>query len=185
MEEIYKNLSLGNLEGEEWRDVIGFEGKYQVSNMGRVKSLDYLHTKEEKILKQFLNNRIGYLQVKLWKEGKGKTCKVHRLVAKAFLGNPSNILMINHKDECKTNNVVSNLEWCTNSYNQKYGNCPKKIAEKLSKLVYQYTKDRTLIAIWQSTMECGRQGFDGGHIAACCRGERKSHKGYIWSYTEL
>ena len=184
MGEFYKNLSLVNLEGEEWRDIVGYEN-YQVSNMGRVKSLNYNHTKQEKILSQFLNNRIGYLQVVLYKEGKMKTFRVHRLVANAFIENPNNYPMINHKDEDKTNNCVDNLEWCTNSYNQKYGNCPKKIAEKLSKLVYQYTKDRTLIAIWQSTMECSRQGFDGGHIAACCRGERKTHKGYIWSYTEL
>lgn len=182
--EIYKNLSLENLENEEWKPVVGYDGLYQVSNMGRVKSLSNEFSRKEKILRQG-KNKYGYLVVNLCKEGKRKNFTVHRLVGNAFLENPSNLLMINHKDEDKTNNCVDNLEWCTNSYNQKYGNCPKKIAEKLSKQVYQYTKDYELVAIWQSTAEAGRNGFNFGHIAACCNGNRKSHRGYIWSYTEL
>ena len=107
------------------------------------------------------------------------------MVAIAFIPNPNNYPYINHKDENKENNFVDNLEWCTNSYNQKYGNCPQKIAEKLSKKVFQYSKDGELLRIWNSTMECKRNGFHQGEVAKCCRNEAKSHKGYIWSYTEI
>ena len=186
MEEIYKNLSLENLEGEEWRDIEGYNGKYQVSSLGRVKSLrDKYGNYREKILKQGKNNKTGYLQVILCKEGNVKLYRVNRLVATAFIPNPSKFPCVNHKNEIKTDNCVSNLEWCTYSYNSNYGNCSKKIAEKQSKQVYQYSLDGELIKIWKSTQECARQGFGQGNISACCNGERKSHKGFKWSYTEL
>lgn len=187
---------------EEWLPIEGYEN-YQVSNLGRVKSLKY---GKEKILSQCrLKN--GYLYVVLCKNGKMKGFRVHRLVAMAFLENPNNYTCINHKDEDKTNNCVDNLEWCTQKYNSNYGTCQerrvastdykafqerrvanidwKSVAEKKSKQVYQYTKDEKLVAIWQSTAECGRSGFDQGHIAKCCLGKRKQHKGYIWSYYPL
>lgn len=193
MEEIYKNLDLNNLEGEEWRNVVGYEGIYQVSNMGRVKSLGNNKTRKDKILRQtkFKN---GYLIVNLCKEGKYKTCYVHRLVGNAFLENPNGYRCYNHKNEIKTDNRAENLEPCTQKYNANYKNAQAKrvastnyklIAEKLSRQVYQYTKDGELVAIWQSIAECGRQGYNQGNVSACCNGERKSHKGYIWSYTEL
>lgn len=196
-------------ENEEiWRDINGYEGLYEVSNMGRVKSLNYNRTNQEKILK-LGKNKNGYMIVVLCKNGKTKTCQVHRLVANAFIGNPNNLPMINHKDENPSNNCVDNLEWCDASYNQNYGTANQKriastdyksiaakidykaIAEKLtnrqdqSKQVYQYSLDLKLIKIWESTMECKRNGYNQGHVAACCRGERKSHKGFIWSYIEL
>lgn len=173
---------------EEWRDIEGYKN-YQVSNMGRVKSLGNDKSRKEKILKQRKNNK-GYLMVALWKDGKSKTCTVHRLVAQAFIDNPNNHPQVNHKDENKTNNAVSNLEWCTNSYNQKYGNCPKKIGEKNSKRVFQYSLDGTLVGIWQSTMECARNGYNFGAVASCCRKcfnreENNIYKGFIWSYTPI
>lgn len=190
-------------ENEIWRDIEGYEGLYQVSNLGRVKSLGNDKTKKEKILK-FGKNKDGYLFVVLCKEGKRKNYTIHRLVANAFIKNPSNLTCINHIDEDKTNNLVSNLEWCDIAYNNMYGSRIKKaventdwksvgrkLAEKLtnrqdlSKQVFQYTKNGELVGIWESTRECGRNGYSQGHVAACCRGELKTHRGYIWSYTEL
>ena len=112
-------------------------------------------------------------------------------MAKYFIENPNNYYFVNHKDECKYNNVAENLEWCTHKYNCNYGTRNKRMCEKLinrkdeSKLVYQYSKDGVLISVFNSTNEAKRQGFNQGHVASCCRGERKSHKGYIWSYTPL
>lgn len=170
---------------------------------------------------KFGKNKDGYLRVVLYKEGKGKTIKVHRLVAQAFIPNPNNYPCVNHKDECKTNNCVDNLEWCDQKYNVNFGNGIKrrvantdwkevsrkrvastdykaigrKNAEKLtngvrSKQVYQYTKDGTLVAIWTSARECGRNGFNLGAVASCCnncfnREGNNVYKGFKWSYTEL
>ena len=105
---------------EEWRDIKGYEGKYQVSNLGRVKSLNYNHTKKEKILSDYPNT-YGYLYVNLYKNGKGKPFYIHKLVAQAFIDNPNNYREINHKDENKQNNRVENLEWCNRKYNCNYG----------------------------------------------------------------
>lgn len=182
--EIYKNLLIENLEGEEWRDAVGYNGLYQVSNMGRVKSLNYNHTKQEKILKQG-KDKDGYLKVCLFKEGKRKYFTVHRLVANAFLENPNNFRCVNHKDENPSNNYVDNLEWCDVKYNTNYGTCQQRRAEKLSRQVYQYSLDGTLISIWKSVNETSRNGYNFRNVSACCRGERKSHKGFKWSYTEI
>lgn len=97
---------------ELWKDIEGYEGLYQVSNLGRVKSL-----KKGKILKQHDNGK-GYMQVGLWKNNKGKCYYVHRLVSEAFVDNPENKPQINHKDKNKTNNCVYNLEWVTCKENQ-------------------------------------------------------------------
>ena len=102
---------------EIWEDIEGYEGIYQVSSLGKVKSLNFNHTKKEKILKPFFN-RDGYLSVNLYKEGKRKQYLVHRLVAKVFIPNPENKLEVNHKDEDKTNNKVENLEWVTSKENR-------------------------------------------------------------------
>lgn len=107
---------------ERWRDIKGYEGLYQISNCGRVKSLKYC---KEKILKSIKSSN-GYLQVNLYKDGKRKYFLVHRLVATAFIYNIENYSQINHKDEIKSNNYVSNLEWCDYSYNNNYGTRNKK-----------------------------------------------------------
>lgn len=108
-----------NLEGEEWRDIEGYEGLYQVSNKGNVKSLNYRRSgKEKKLRPEKLN---GYLLVCLSKDKKHKGFLVHRLVAKYFLENPDNLPVVNHKDENKENNSSENLEWCTQRYNVNYG----------------------------------------------------------------
>lgn len=104
---------------EIWKDIKDYEGLYQVSNLGRVKSLNYLRTEKEQILK---TNKVcrGYYQVVLWKDKKPKRYSVHRLVAEAFLPNPFNYPIINHKDENPSNNCSQNLEWVTYKYNSAY-----------------------------------------------------------------
>lgn len=125
---------------EQWIDIEDYEGKYQVSNEGRVKSLNYNRTGKECILKPAVN-RDGYLFVVLCKDGKAKIYYLHRLVASAFIPNPDGLPQVNHKDEDKTNNSVlvnldnsvdfekSNLEWCTHEYNHNYGTINQRIAE--------------------------------------------------------
>lgn len=194
MNEIYKNLSLENLENEIWRDIVGYEYKYQVSSLGRVKSLANDKLRKEKILRQRKNNKTGYLCVNLYKEGKGKNFGVHRLVGNAFLENKNGYPCFNHKNEIKTDNRVENLEPCTHKYNLNYKNAQarrlasidwKAVAEKLSRQVYQYNKQGTLVSIWQSVNKVGRNGFDNGAVCNCCNGKRKTHRGFIWSYTPI
>lgn len=113
---------------EVWKDIEGYEGLYQVSNTGQVKSLNYNQTGEIKVLKQ--GNAKGYKRVGLFKNGKTKQYSVHRLVALAFISNPDDLPMVNHKDEDKTNNNVNNLEWCTHEYNMSYGTRNERISKK-------------------------------------------------------
>lgn len=171
---------------EIWKDIKDYEGLYQVSNLGRVKSLNYKHTGKEIIMRP-VKKANGYLEVSLCKDGKVKKFYIHRLVASAFIENPDNLPEVNHKDEVKTNNFVGtpendykdgNLEWCTTEYNINYGTHN----ERLSKPILQFSKSGELIREWTSTAECGRNGFNRRNIAACCNGIRKSHKGFLWKY---
>ena len=171
---------------EEWRDIEGYEGSYQVSNEGRVKSLKF---NKEIILK----NRfyLGYWAVVLYKDGIGIPKAVHRLVAETFIPNPLNLPCVNHKDENRSNCVVENLEWCTYRYNSNYGTrnerCRKQLTNRkdLSKQVYQYTLNGELVKIWKSTREAERNGFRQECISLCCNGKLKTHKGYKWTYKPL
>ena len=184
----------GIMKKEYWKPVVGYEGLYEVSNWGRVKSLRRLITNqynsfyiEEKILKNWKNSK-GYCLVTLSKNGTYKKFQVHRLVALHFLPNPSNLPEVNHKDENPQNNIVSNLEWCDRLYNVRYGTGIERQKKKQlndikkSKPVLQYDLEGNLIREWKSVTECGMNGYNQGHVAACCRGERKTHKGFIWEY---
>lgn len=190
---------------EEWKPVVGYEGLYEVSDWGNVRSLDRVvkclnsgkypcnRCVKGKIIKPFLTIW-GYIQVYLYKSGtkKGNNHTIHRLVAEAFIPNPNNLPEVNHIDEDKTNNNVENLEWCDRKYNKNYGTRTKKVAEKLtnrkdlSKQVYQYTLDGELINIWPSTKEIERKlGYDNGNIGKCCNNKYKQAYGYKWNYNEI
>lgn len=176
---------------EIWKPIEGYENFYEVSSEGRVRSVDRevvcsdgsKHFYKGQIKKQQMGG--GYLHTYLKKNGTAKWFYTHRLVAKAFLPNPDNLPFINHKDEVKTNNVVDNLEWCDRSYNATYGTAIERRVEKQSKKVYQYTLDNQLVKIWESAHECSRNGYSLAHVTACGRGERKTHKGFKWSYKPL
>lgn len=187
------------IPGEEWRDIDGYEGLYQVSNLGRVKSLSrYARMKgrsarevKEKILSQANVN--GYRGVILSINGNKKTFRVHRLVAQAFIPNPHNLPYINHKDEVRSNNNVSNLEWCTPLYNNMYGTAMERKREKLkhcnhsrsARKVAQYSLDGKLIQVYSSIAEAKKK-TGARHIASVCCGKanHRTAGGYIWRHVD-
>ena len=117
---------------EEWRAIKDYEGLYEVSNLGRVRSLNYNGTKRVQLLKPQDQGQ-GYLQVQLRKNKKRRSYRVHRLVAEAFIPNPNNLPCINHIDQNRSNNRVDNLEWCSYEYNNNYGSHNEKISNANSK----------------------------------------------------
>ena len=166
---------------EHWKAISGYEGLYEVSDLGRVRSLKY---GKEKILKPGKTHG-GYLMIGLRKDGHMKYLLVHRLVAKAFIPNPNNLETVNHKDETKTNNTVSNLEWMSREDNINYGTHNKRVGEALSKQVQMFDKKTgEVLATFPSTREANRvTGIAQPNISACCNGKLKSAGGYIWRYT--
>ena len=190
---------------EQWRTAVYdgevYEGLYKVSNLGKILSLDYRHTGRAELMTP-VEIPNGYFQVGLWKNGECKMCYVHRLVAETFLDNPEGKPCVNHKIEGKkgkTMNMVifnedgsvnkkkTTIEWATYEENNNYETRNERISKtmtngKLSKRVLQLSLDGDLIREWESTRECGRNGFCFSAVAACCRGELKSHKGFLWMY---
>lgn len=172
---------------EQWRMIPDYDGLYMVSNLGRVKSLNFHQTGRENLLKPY-KSKMGYLSCTLWKNGKPKILKLHRLVAMAFIPNHENKPYINHKDENPLNNCVDNLEWCTAQYNTNYGTGNSRRSEtltngKTAKKIAQYSLDEKLIKIWPSMSEITRQlGYPFGNISRCCRGNGKTAYGFIWKY---
>ena len=167
------------MNNEVWKDILGYEGLYQVSDKGRVKSIGY---GKERILKPANNGR-GYLLVGLCKNNEKKHFLVHRIVAQAFIPNPNNLPEVNHRDENKENNRVENLEFCDRKYNCNYGTTKQRMIKKLSKTVLQYSKDGKFIREWKSTKDIERNlGYSHSFISACCRGKYKSGYEYIWKY---
>lgn len=152
---------------EEFRDVPGYEGMYEVSNFGRVR-------RNGKILKPF--NNYGYLRVDLFKNGIVRKFLIHRLVAQAFIPNPKNLPQVNHKDEDKTNNCVENLEWCDAKYNINYSK---------AKPVLQFDREGNFIKEWPSALKVEEElGIYHSNISNCCLGRYglKTTGGFIWKY---
>lgn len=168
---------------EIWKDIEGYEKLYQVSNLGRVKSLKF---GKERILKA-IKGKDGYLRISFCKERKIKTFLVHRLVAFAFIPNPDNLPQVNHLDENKQNNISSNLEFCDAKYNINYGTHNKRQSEsntnhpsKSKKVLCVETGE-----IYPSTMQVERElGFPNVSISAVCTGKIKTYKGFHWRYID-
>lgn len=184
---------------EIWKDVPGFEGIYQVSNKGNVKSLDrYVQCADTVrhykgcLLKQ-CKKKNGYMEVRLRRSKIYKPKLVHRLVAEVFISNTEGLPQVNHKDENKRNNCVENLEWCTQAYNNLYGeghksrckNAKNGSIKATARAVLQYSLDGEFVAEYFSAMEAGRvTGFRQSGISECCNGKQKTAYGYIWKYKE-
>lgn len=188
------------LLNEEFRDINGYEGLYQVSNYGRVKSLQKYNAiskkyyNREKILKN-LPHKGGYLKVGLNKDGKKKCHLIQQIVGKTFIPNPNNLLEINHKDTNKYNNMFFNLEWCTRSENMKHafenGKCNsqlshlKKVIQNNKKAILQYTLNNEFIKKWDSSAQIEKElGYLHGNISKCCLNKKHclTAYGYKWKY---
>lgn len=167
---------------EEWRDIPDYEGKYQISNLGRVKSINFHRGNKEKILTTFLDGR-GYPTTFLYKDGKRKTFRIHRIIAKIFIPNPNNLPQVNHKNEDKTCNVIdlnnlygemTNLEWCTNKYNCRYSK---------SKKINQYDLEGNFIKMWGSAIEVEENlGIKKTNLCNCLTKRSKTAGGYLWRF---
>ena len=167
MEEIWKDIFYVDARNDE---IIDFRNQYQVSTFGNIRN-----SKTNKILKP-RKDKDGYLDVSL----KGRHFRIHRLVANMFIenSNPQQYDLVNHKDEDVTNNNVENLEWCDCRYNSNYGTRNERISEKI---VGINIKTGEIIS-FHAMREAERNGFNHGNISECCKGNRKSHKGYKWYY---
>lgn len=172
-----KNLKNTNqFQDEEiWKPIKGFEGKYAVSNRGRVMNL-----KTGRVLKHRIDG-IGYEYVSLCRSNgtKPKNITIHRLIATTFIDNPDNLPEVNHIDECKTNNNIENLEWVSASQNQRHS------AHTKSCRINQLTLNGELVKEWDSAHEIERElGFANNHIIAVCKGKYKQGYGFKWEYSD-
>lgn len=182
--------NMKNICIEEWRAVVGYEGLYEVSSFGRVKSLPKVWLKydgtplrqKERILKE-RPTRNGYLRVCLRKNGKSTDAYIHRLVCEAFLPNPHSFSDVNHKDENKLNNHIENLEWCSRSFNNNYGSHNEKSAISRGKPVAKYSLSGKLLKTYPSARSADRDtGIDQSLIGLVCKGVYKQAGGFIWKF---
>lgn len=184
-----------NCNSEEiWRDISGYEGFYQISSWGSVKSFHG----HGRILRPY-NDSDGYPMVILCKNNHRKSVPIHRLVAHAFIPNPENLPCINHLDEVKSNNRVENLEWCTYLHNNNWGtrsqrvsqklagsNCTQNAANERSRAVMQFSEDGKYIATFDSAAAAARaiNGKSSGdsYIIRCCKRKYPTAYGFVWRY---
>ena len=178
---------------EQWKAIKGYEGIYEVSNLGRVRSLDrhrkaaygktsFVRGIEVRIRK---NSNNDYLVVGLSKEGKHVHVLVHRLVAEAFVPNPNNLPQVNHKDEDKSNNRADNLEWCDQYYNNHYGTAIARRSITRGRRVVQSDMSGNEIARYNSAREAERAiGKSQAAISRACTGVYKSAYGFLWRYDD-
>lgn len=178
-----------------WRPVVGYEGLYEVSNTGQVRSL----FRYKKVLKPNMA-KTGYCTVELFKSGESKRLLIHRLVAKAFIPNPDNFPQINHKDENRSNNSVDNLEWCTAKYNMHYNNgierrtanrnydsellreTARRNGKTVSKPVLQIDKDEIIARFESAKAASLATWINHTHICDVANGKRKTAGKYNWVY---
>ena len=161
-----------------WKSVIGYEGFYEVSNTGQVRRVN------GKILKP-KKEKSGYIRYHLSKNGESKSILAHRIVAFAFIENPNNYKTINHKDEDKTNNNSSNLEWCDMSYQNKYGKGAVNRNKAKEKPVLQYSKSGEFIKRFDSVKKAAIElNLNESNIHFVCKKQRyyKSTGGYVFKY---
>lgn len=176
---------------EIWKDIIGYESLYQVSNCGRVKSLYY---GKEKILKPFLNSK-GYCRVFLKNNKNSKSFFIHRLVAEAFLEKKENKNVVNHIDNNPLNNAVDNLEWVTQKENMEYmskqgrsnkkGKWLEKIIESNKKYyvpVIKMNKNNEILKKYKKLTDVKQDGYRPGDVCKCCKRKRKTAGGFKWRY---
>lgn len=179
---------------EIWKDIPGYEGLYQASNLGKIKSMPRkgTHSQEEYILKE-KKRRKGYHEIALTKECKTKHYFVHRLIAMTFIPNPLNLPQIDHIDDNKSNNCVNNLQWITNADNMaKAWRTGARTIEKtykrgkdnkISKSVMQYDLEGNFIKQWYCIKDIERElKFHSGNICCCCRHKRPTAYGFKWEY---
>ena len=181
---------------EEWKDIKDYEGLYQVSNLGRVKSLNYRRTGKEGILNVGNKNLTkGHFFVELWKNKSGCKKYIHILVAEHFIPNPENKPIVHHIDKDPKNNNVDNLMWVTNMEHRELHQEISKIVSRVrSKTIIQYTLNETFVKKWNSAMDIERElGYNNASIIRCCQGKYfdksrnkwyclKQYKGFIWRY---
>lgn len=181
---------------EKWKPIKGYEGLYSVSNCGRVKSLERTASgtnrrQSEKILTPIKGNR-GYSSVSLCKGGKQRRFLIHRLVAYAFIPNPSQFPCVNHKDEDIGNNRADNLEWCTREYNYYYGTARERCGLSHNKAVLQLNapqwapgcKGDEIVCCYKNAEQVAEKGYSPNAVKKCCQGRQQSHASFYWKYSE-
>lgn len=175
---------------EVWVNIKGYEGLYEISNLGRIRTIPReryngfgKHWVDSIIRKPQMSNK-GYHILRLTKDGVTKNYRVHRLVAQHFIPNPNNYKIINHINEIKTDNRVENLEWCTQQYNLEYGNTRLRQSIGQSIPVVKCDKNGNIIKKYDSMISVKDDGFNNGCVGMCCSGERQSHGGYKWRYAD-
>lgn len=183
-------------EIEVWKPVVGYEGLYEVSSFGRVRSIDRITTNSlgrkyfsKGVILKWALNRGGYPIVGLSLHGKYYSRTIHRLVAEAFIGNPNNLPSINHKDEDKTNNKVENLEFCTVKYNNNYGNhntkqsATRRADPNLTKSVLKLSLTGEILKKYSCVRDVITDGYKERTVGQVCRFERYSAYGYLWIFS--
>lgn len=162
---------------EEWKQVVGYEGLYEVSNKGRVKGKNGI--------RKAYDNGNGYMKVTLSKDGVERGRYIHRLVAEAFIPNRNNYRCVNHKDECKNNNNVDNLEWCSHKYNNNYGTKCERVSRKRGTAIVGTDlatgKREVYRSITYATKLLGK-GYRSSNINEVLKGNRKTAFGRTWEY---
>lgn len=165
---------------EIWKDVDGYEGKYQISNMGNVRSLNFRGTNKTKLLKP-IKNKYGYMTVHLC----GKWARVHRLVAKAFIPNEGDKKEVNHINGDIRDNRAENLEWCTPSENSKHAwdtGLQKMTEERKKKISRSVVCVETGVEYYGMQDASNKTNINRRNINACCLGKRQTAGGYHWKY---